>query len=77
MLIVPRPISEIQKKTKIIEKLAELGFTTEEQIKNLRPSDLTKADNVSFYELITIYKLQESIKNNTVYSFLTAKSEVE
>ncbi len=73
---MPKPISEFQKKIKVIEKLTSMGITTEEQVKQLTPADLSKG-NFSFVEFSIISDLQIAIKSGTVYSFLLSKSEVK
>lgn len=69
-----KTVSEAQKRVKIIEKLISLGITTEEQIKNLTPAELTAAKDISFADILLICKLQECVKTNKVFSFL-AKTE--
>ncbi len=67
--------SKTQKRVKIIEKLNSLGITTEEQIKKLTPSELTAVKDISFAEILLICELQECVKNNKVYSFLSKKED--
>ncbi len=71
-----RQASETQSRIKVVEKLISMGITTEEQVRNLSPKDFAGNDNITFSDIAVIHALQKSIKNNTVYSFLSAKSEV-
>ena len=71
-----RQVSETQSRIKVVEKLIAMGITTEEQIKKLSPKDFVGNDNITFNDIAVIHALQKSVKNNTVYSFLSAKSEV-
>lgn len=66
-----KQISETQKRVKIIEKLISLGVTDEEKIKKLTPADLIKSENIDFSEIMLIYELQECVKTNKVFSFIT------
>lgn len=61
---------ETQKRMKILEKVISLGCKTEEDIKKLTPKDLMKDDSLPFTDLLLIYDLQESVKNNRLFSFL-------
>ena len=70
-----KTVSKTQKRVKIIEKLNSLGITTEEQIKKLTPSELTAVKDISFAEILLICELQECVKNNKVYSFLSKKED--
>lgn len=63
--------NEMQKRMKILEKVISLGYKTEEDIKKLMPKDLLKDESLSFTDLLLIYDLQESIKNNRLFSFLS------
>ncbi len=63
--------NEMQKRMKILEKVISLGYKTEEDIKKLMPKDLLKDENLSFTDLLLIYDLQESVKNNRLFSFLS------
>lgn len=65
--------SKMQMKFEIIEKLASLGIATEEQMKNLTPKEVLGLENVSFDEIEIIRQLQECVKENSVFSFLTAE----
>lgn len=65
-----KQISEIQKKQRILEKLVSLGIKTEEELKKLTPSSLTKDESISFTELLLIYEMQEAVKENRLFSFL-------
>ncbi len=69
--------SETEKRIKVIEKLFAMGIITEEQVKKLTPQDFMGKNNITFGDIAIIHELQNSIKNNTVYSFLSAKSEVK
>jgi len=64
----------MQSKFDIIEKLALRGFTTEEQIKKLTPKEVLVLEDVSFAEIEFIRQLQECVKENKVFSFLTAET---
>lgn len=63
--------NEMQKRMKILEKVISLGYKTEEEIKKLMPKDLLKDESLSFTDLLLIYDLQESVKNNRLFSFLS------
>ena len=63
--------NEMQKRMKILEKVISLGYKTEEDIKKLMPKDLLKDESLSFTDLLLIYDLQESVKNNRLFSFLS------
>ncbi|MCM1364970.1 MAG: hypothetical protein NC122_07955 [Faecalibacterium sp.] len=63
--------NEMQKRMKILEKVISLGYKTEEDIKKLMPKDLLKDESLSFTDLLLIYDLQESVKNNSLFSFLS------
>lgn len=65
-----KQISELQKKQRILEKLVSLGIKTEEELKKLTPSSLTKDESISFTELLLIYEMQEAVKENRLFSFL-------
>lgn len=65
-----KQISELQKKQRILEKLLSLGIKTEEELKKLTPSSLTKDESISFTELLLIYEMQEAVKENRLFSFL-------
>lgn len=65
-----KQISELQKKQRILEKLLSLGIKTEEELKKLTPNSLTKDESISFTELLLIYEMQESVKENRLFSFL-------
>ena len=65
-----KQISKIQKKQRILEKLVSLGIKTEEELKKLTPSSLTKDESISFTELLLIYEMQEAVKENRLFSFL-------
>ncbi len=71
-----RQMSETQSRIKVVEKLIAMGITTEEQVRNLSPKDFAGNESITFSDIAIIHSLQKSIKNNTVYSFLSAKSEV-
>lgn len=62
--------SEIQKRMKILERVISLGYKTEEDIKKLTPKDLMKEESMTFADLLYISNLQESVKNNRLFSFL-------
>lgn len=62
-----------QTKFSIIEKLALLGITTEEQMKKLTPKEVASLEDVSFNDIEIIRQLQECVKENKVFSFLTAE----
>ena len=62
-----------QTKFSIIEKLALLGITTEEQMKKLTPKEVANLEDVSFNDIEIIRQLQECVKENKVFSFLTAE----
>ena len=62
-----------QTKFSIIEKLALLGITTEEQMKKLTPKEVVNLEDVSFNDIEIIRQLQECVKENKVFSFLTAE----
>ena len=62
-----------QMKFSIIEKLALLGITTEEQLKKLTPKELLGVERLSFKEIELIGQLQESVNENLLFSFLTAE----
>ena len=64
--------NEMQKRMKILEKVISLGFKNEEDIKKLSPKDLMKEESLSFSELLLIYELQESVKNNRLISFISS-----
>lgn len=68
--------NETQKRIKILEKLFSLGIKTEEDVKKLTPKDLMKDESLTFADVLMIYDLQESIKNNRLYSFLAEVVEV-
>lgn len=63
--------SETQKRMKILEKVISLGYKTEEDVKKLTPKDLMKDECLTFTDLLLIYDLQESVKNNRLFSFLS------
>ena len=63
--------NETQKRMKILEKVISLGFKTEEDIKKLTPKDLMKDESLTFADLMLIYDLQESVKNNRLFTFLS------
>lgn len=65
-----KQISELQKKQRILERLVSLGIKTEEELKKLTPSSLTKDESISFTELFLIYEMQEAVKENRLFSFL-------
>lgn len=65
-----KQISELQKKQRILERLVSLGIKTEEELKKLTPSSLTKDESISFTELLLIYEMQEAVKENRLFSFL-------
>ncbi len=63
--------NETQKRMKILEKVISLGIKTEEDIKKLTPKDLMKDESLTFADLMLIYDLQESVKNNRLFTFLS------
>lgn len=63
--------NETQKRMKILEKIISLGIKTEEDIKKLTPKDLMKDESLTFADLMLIYDLQESVKNNRLFTFLS------
>jgi len=63
--------NEMQKRMKILEKVISIGYKTEEDVKKLMPKDLLKDESLSFTDLLLIYNLQESVKNNRLFSFLS------
>ena len=65
-----------QMKFSIIEKLALLGITTEEQLKKLTPKELLGVERLSFKEIELIGQLQESVNENLLFSFLTVEMTV-
>ena len=65
-----------QTKFSIIEKLALLGITTEEQMKKLTPKEVASLEDVSFNDIEIIRQLQECVKENKVFSFLTVEMTV-
>lgn len=65
--------SKIQYKFEMIEKLALHGITTEEQIKNLTPTEALSMKDISFDDISLIHQIQECVKENKVFSFLTAE----
>ena len=66
--------NEIQKRLKIIEKVIALGFKTEDDIKKILPNDLIKDNSLTFADILLIYDLQESVKNNKLFSFISTGS---
>ena len=66
-------ISKTQMKIEVIEKLASLGINTEEQLEKLTPKELLGVESLSFKEIELIGQLQECVKENKVFSFLTAE----
>lgn len=69
--VMAKTQNEMQKRMKILEKVISLGYKTEEDIKKLMPKDLLKDESLSFTDLLLIYDLQESVKNNRLFSFLS------
>ncbi|MBR0349306.1 MAG: hypothetical protein IIX16_06670 [Clostridia bacterium] len=65
--------SKIQSKFEMIEKLALHGITTEEQIKKLTPKEALSMDEISFDDISLIHQIQDSVKENKVFSFLTSE----
>ena len=65
--------SKIKSKFEMIEKLALHGITTEEQIKNLTPTEALSMKDISFDDISLIHQIQECVKENKVFSFLTAE----
>ena len=63
--------NETQKRMKILEKVISLGIKTEEDMKKLTPKDLMKDESLTFADLMLIYDLQESVKNNRLFTFLS------
>ena len=65
--------SKIQSKFEMIEKLALHGITTEEQIKNLTPKEALSMEDMSFDDISLIHQIQDCVKENKVFSFLTSE----
>lgn len=60
----PKSPNELSKRLKVIERLINLGYTTEEQIKNLTPKDIAVIDGISFADIVGIQQLQDSIRKS-------------
>ena len=71
----PKSPNELSKRLKVVERLINLGYTTEEQIKNLTPKDIAVIDDISFTDIIEIQQLQESVKSNKLFSYLAKTNE--
>lgn len=69
-------INKTQMKFEVIEKLASLGITTEEQLKTLTPKEVLANESLSFKEVELIGQLQECVNENLLFSFLTADISV-
>ena len=67
--------NEVTKRLKLLEKLISLGYSTEEDIKKLTPKDIAVIDDISFTDIIEIQQLQESVKSNKLFSYLTKTNE--
>ena len=65
-------ISKTQIKFEVIEKLASLGISTEEQLEKLTPKELLGVERLSFKEIELIGQLQQCVNDNLLFSFLTA-----
>lgn len=72
----PKSPNELSKRLKVVERLINLGYTTEEQIKNLTPKDIAVIDGISFADIVGIQQLQDSIKSNKLFSYL-AKGKIK
>ena len=62
--------NEVAKKFKALEKLVSLGISSEDEIKKLTPKDLMDAKDISFADVVMIYQIMESVKQNKLFSFL-------
>lgn len=62
--------NEVAKKFKALEKLVSLGIKTEDEVKKLTPKDLMDAKDISFADILMIYQIMESVKQNRLFSFL-------
>ena len=69
-------ISKTQIKFEVIEKLASLGISTEEQLEKLTPKELLGVERLSFKEIELIGQLQQCVNDNLLFSFLTADMSV-
>ena len=68
--------NEVAKKFKALEKLVSLGISSEEEIKKLTPKDLMEAKDISFADVVMIYQIMESVKQNKLFSFLVKNEKV-
>ena len=56
---------------KVLEKLFDNGFDTEEKIKKMEFEDLDKIPKLQSYEAKIILDLQKAIKNRNLIAFLS------
>lgn len=56
---------------KVLEKLFDNGFDTEEKIKKMEFEDLDKIPNLQSYEAKIILDLKKAIKNRNLIAFLS------
>lgn len=68
--------NEVAKKFKALEKLVSLGISSEDEIKKLTPKDLMAAKDISFADVVMIYQIMESVKQNKLFSFLVKYEKV-
>lgn len=68
--------NEVAKKFKALEKLVSLGISSEDEIKKLTPKDLMDAKDISFADVVMIYQIMESVKQNKLFSFLVKNEKV-
>ena len=68
--------NEVAKKFKALEKLVSLGISSEDEIKKLTPKDLMDAKDISFADVVMIYQIMESVKQNKLFAFLVKYEKV-
>ena len=64
-----------QNKIRTIAKLSENGITTEKQLLAMKMESVLKLPDVKIQEITIINELQQSIRNNKLFSYLTGGGE--
>lgn len=75
---MPKVMSKMKQKMKVLEYLSNAGLRSEEAFKELKPSDIAKIEGITFEEINIIRQMQEAVKSGRLFSFLMlSESEVK
>jgi len=72
---MPRKRTLLQMRLKAIETINMLGCRKEGELKKLTVEEIIRTSNVTMAELKEIIKLQDAVKQNKLFSYLSAVTE--